>query len=142
MSSWRAPPPFTGNTASDLIAMHIYQPPPPLGRRVAGLPRALSSLVMSMLRKDPAERPTMAQVAQTLRELEREPTLLTAPPTSSPGKRLVRCLGGSAAGAAVLLSAPLRNPSRERDEASAARRPHPRGGTDRGPPSPAAPSGR
>ncbi len=107
-------PPFTGNTASDLIAMHIYQPPPPLARRVAGLPRALSNLVMSMLRKDPAERPTMAQVAQTLREIEREPKVLTAPRTSSPGKRLVLVLGAGALLALLwLLSAPLRNPSRD-----------------------------
>ncbi|HNN94111.1 MAG TPA: serine/threonine-protein kinase, partial [Pseudomonadota bacterium] len=105
-------PPFTGNTASDLIAMHIYQPPPPLGRRVAGLPRALSSLVMSMLRKDPAERPTMAQVAQTLRELEREPTVLAAPTTTGPSRRLVLVCGAAALLALLwLLSAPLRNPS-------------------------------
>jgi serine/threonine protein kinase len=82
-------PPFTGNTASDLIAMHIYQPPPPLAGRVPGLSRALSSLVMSMLRKEPAERPTMAEVAQTLREIERQPAVPASAAASNPRRMIV-----------------------------------------------------
>ncbi len=104
-------PPFTGTTASDLIAMHIYQPPPPLTRRVPGLPRGLASLVMSMLRKDPVERPTMAQVAQALREVERLP----ASPLSAQPRPLVRAavlLGVVVALAGLLwrLAPPLRTP--------------------------------
>ena len=63
-------PPFSGDTAGDLIAKHIYRPPPPLARRSNELPRPLVDLVMRMLRKDPSERPSMAVVSRALRSIE------------------------------------------------------------------------
>lgn len=93
-------PPFTGTTSGDLIAMHIYRQPQPLSRRARGVPRPLADLVMQMLRKEPDQRPTMAQVSRTLRQLES-----AGPPKEqdSLGRRMLPwVLGLGLAGAGLL----------------------------------------
>ena len=62
-------PPFCTSSIGQLIAEHLYAPPPPLRARYKGVPPALCSLVDSMLAKDPASRPAMAEVAQQLAQL-------------------------------------------------------------------------
>ena len=61
-------PPFTGRSPAAMLAAHATTPPEPVERRRAGLPTALSSLVMRCLEKRPADRPQ--QATELLRELD------------------------------------------------------------------------
>ncbi len=62
-------PPFSASGIGQLIAEHLYAPPPPLHARYQGVPPALCGLVDRMLDKDPASRPAMEQVAEQLAQL-------------------------------------------------------------------------
>lgn len=63
--------PFEGDTAS-LLAQHLTQPPPDPRALNADVPEVLAQLVLSMLSKNPDNRPQdMAAVARTLREIGR-----------------------------------------------------------------------
>ena len=59
-------PPFHADTAGDLIAMHIAQPPPSLRKAVPGVSAATEALVARMLAKEPSARPDMAEVVEQL----------------------------------------------------------------------------
>ena len=61
-------PPFSAPGTGELMAMHIYMQPPPLGEADRSLPDTLVKLVHRMLAKNRTERPSMAEVAK---ELER-----------------------------------------------------------------------
>jgi serine/threonine protein kinase len=61
-------PPFSAPGTGELMAMHIYMQPPPLGEADRSLPDLLVKLVHRMLAKNRTERPSMAEVAK---ELER-----------------------------------------------------------------------
>jgi len=61
-------PPFSAPGTGELMAMHIYMQPPPLGEADRSLPDVLVKLVHRMLAKNRTERPSMAEVAK---ELER-----------------------------------------------------------------------
>ncbi len=61
-------PPFVGNVAR-VLAGHAYLPPIPLRELDAEIPADLEALVLDMLAKDAAERPTAGDVARRLREL-------------------------------------------------------------------------
>ena len=61
-------PPFVGNVAR-VLAGHAYLPPIPLRELDAEIPPDLEGLVLDMLAKDAAERPTAGEVARRLREL-------------------------------------------------------------------------
>jgi uncharacterized protein (TIGR02266 family) len=50
-------PPFEGLTALDVARKHVVEPPRPPAELVAGLPAAISELVLDMMKKLPAERP-------------------------------------------------------------------------------------
>lgn len=54
-------PPFISPSPVQLMLAHQYVRPTPLSDRVAGVPRAIESLVDELLRKDPRERPGHAQ---------------------------------------------------------------------------------
>lgn len=66
-------PPFTGETPTEVLAKHIYEPPPPLANLAAEIPDVLVGLIMRMLRKEKDERPMMAQIATALTESEMSP---------------------------------------------------------------------
>src|SRR5579885_967535 len=61
-------PPFEGASALEIIAKHRSEPPASLqGRHEEVIPQSLESLVLSMLSKDPAQRPrSMARVKEKL----------------------------------------------------------------------------
>lgn len=62
-------PPFSGRTASELLAMHIAALPPKLHSRGAAVPDALAQLVTAMLIKEPSARPSMPEVTERLGQL-------------------------------------------------------------------------
>ena len=80
-------PPFNAPGTGELMAMHIYMQPPPLGEADRSLPDPLVKLVHRMLAKNRTERPSMAEVAK---ELERSGATATGvvqavpAPTSQP----------------------------------------------------------
>lgn len=68
-------PPFTGADATVQLN-HLKRTPTPLHRHVPGISPALERLVQRMLAKDPAARPTMAVLAERLRQLLADPRAL------------------------------------------------------------------
>ena len=62
-------PPFTGETVGELIAMHLTETEPQLAELIPGLDPAIAQLVHAMLRKKPAERPSVEEVAVALKRL-------------------------------------------------------------------------
>ena len=58
--------------------MHLFDEPPPLQGHAPQLSAELAQLVHSMLRKQPLQRPTMAEVARRLTELGNLPDDFTA----------------------------------------------------------------
>ena len=58
-------PPYTG-TVADVLAGHLYEPPPPLAA-----PAEVAETVAWLLRRDPAARPTAAQAGPVLARLAR-----------------------------------------------------------------------
>ncbi|HWO20928.1 MAG TPA: serine/threonine-protein kinase [Kofleriaceae bacterium] len=61
-------PPFIGNLAR-IVAGHLYLPPPLLRELEPDAPIELEQLVLAMLDKSPAARPTASEVAERLRGL-------------------------------------------------------------------------
>ena len=61
--------PFVAEAPGDLIGMHMFSPPPHLSTYLPHCDPALARLVGSMLQKDPTTRPSMADVAQTLKAM-------------------------------------------------------------------------
>ena len=60
--------PFVG-TAPQMLTRHVYAAPPPLLEVAPDAPAAASVLVGHMLKKAPAERPTMAEVAAACEQI-------------------------------------------------------------------------
>ncbi|RSM56648.1 serine/threonine protein kinase [Actinoplanes sp. ATCC 53533] len=100
--------PWTVDSTTQMLSAHVYVEPAPLPR-LSEVPPQVADLVNRCLRKEPAERPSAAQVAMTLARAAvlKPPSPLPSPAESvapiRPRKRLV--LGGIAAAvaAAVLL---------------------------------------
>jgi serine/threonine protein kinase len=60
-------PPFEGRGVTDLLIAHASQPPPPPSSLGIDVPDPLEQLIMSMLAKEPGDRPsTMGEVASML----------------------------------------------------------------------------
>ena len=69
--------PFTGRNATEVIANHISAPIPRLSEREPQTPAALVRLVERMLAKDPAGRPTAAELVKELTAASAPDALLT-----------------------------------------------------------------
>lgn len=93
-------PPFCANTAGDLIAMHIGQAPPRLAQKVPTASAAVTALLSDMLAKEPASRPTMAQVAERLQQA----AAAWRPPLSKAAEKGGARLAGAALALALLLA--------------------------------------
>lgn len=78
-------PPFIGQSAFDVLAKHIYEPAPSLDSLCPDLPGDLCTLVASLLAKEGALRPSMAQVRATLDQLALAPPGSDAEPAASCG---------------------------------------------------------
>lgn len=58
--------PFEAETSAEIMAMHLRCTPPPPRELWPDIPPTLENLLLAMLAKDPAARPTMLSVAHTL----------------------------------------------------------------------------
>ena len=72
-------PPFDGNVVSAVMLKHVSAKPQPIRELNPIVPEPLATLVHSMLAKAPAERPTMAAVAQELEILGAQRTGAVSP---------------------------------------------------------------
>ena len=62
-------PPFLADNAADLVAAHLTERPPMARAVRAELPASLDRLLQLMIDKDPAQRPTLAQVRRTMQAI-------------------------------------------------------------------------
>ncbi len=62
-------PPFLAEGSGAIMAMHIYEKPTPIRELDPSIPEDLAELIHSLLAKESAERPPMAQVVQVLEQL-------------------------------------------------------------------------
>jgi serine/threonine-protein kinase len=72
-------PPFIGASSVEILVQHLNRPPPALAPRCPDAPYGLVELVERMLSKSHAERPTAAEVAESLgklRQARQAPTYL------------------------------------------------------------------
>lgn len=69
--------PFVGRNATEVIAKHISSPVPKVSEREPETPAALVQLVDRMLAKDPAGRPTAAELVKELTAASTPDALLT-----------------------------------------------------------------
>ena len=79
-------PPFAGKPARILSLKHKTEPVPPARRR-RGIPAALDSLCVKLLRANPTERPSYPEIMGLLREscaAPRQPSLAAIAPTEHP----------------------------------------------------------
>jgi serine/threonine-protein kinase len=67
-------PPFAGAGFGEIIAQHLFQEPPSLGKLAPDLPAQVTALVMRLLVKDKAQRPAMREVAAELAALAKRST--------------------------------------------------------------------
>jgi serine/threonine-protein kinase len=74
--------PFKGENAMDLIIQQIKRPPPAADKLAPSTPPKLSKLVLRMMAKEPAERPTLADMRALFGEL-RGSGAVTAKPRRS-----------------------------------------------------------
>jgi serine/threonine-protein kinase len=86
-------PPFDHAANSKLFRAHLDEDPPPLMSLVERVPTAFAALVMSMLEKDPAARPTTAVILLSIRDpasglhpRRRLPASKTTIPVQLPGR--------------------------------------------------------
>lgn len=71
-------PPFIAEGVGQILGMHMYDPPEPLGRLAPQTPKAVTQLVHAMLSKEKEQRPAMSEVVKRLGELQR-----SVPPSRS-----------------------------------------------------------
>ena len=64
--------PFEAESAIDIISMHVSQAPAPPHTLWPEIPEVLDTLVLGLLEKDAANRPTLAHATQLLTELSAE----------------------------------------------------------------------
>lgn len=80
-------PPFNADSAGDIIAHHLYFQPEPVRLHEPSVPESTEQLVMSLLSKEPSQRPANAtDVVATLNRLAastNRPSHVAAPPASS-----------------------------------------------------------
>ena len=99
--------PFRGGPAV-MMAMHVSTPPEPLAARAPGTPPALCELIHRMLAKNPSDRPSAHEVAQSLTAVDGKVPLLAPPlvlePATRPGSQSAIQVSGSPspAGAGLL----------------------------------------
>jgi eukaryotic-like serine/threonine-protein kinase len=76
--------PWAADGATDLIDAHLYTEPAPLPA-IPGVPGEVVELCRRCLRKDPAGRPTAAEVAAALTEAAAAPAADAVPAAAAPG---------------------------------------------------------
>jgi len=106
-------PPFTGNSAQQVLAAHATQTPQPLTRSRAAVPPALEALVLRCLEKRPADRPrTAADVLGALEGMGTPSGGITpfAPASGTRRRWVMGSVGAAVIVAAAIAFVSLRGP--------------------------------
>ena len=61
--------PFDAEGTGAMMAMHMFQPPPPIREIEPSVSPPVEMLIQSMLAKDPAARPTMTEIAAKIEQM-------------------------------------------------------------------------
>jgi len=72
-------PPFLATSAMEVVAKHLMEDPEPPSRYARALPRALDATIFAMLDKDPARRPSLAELCRVLANPDARPPRRRAP---------------------------------------------------------------
>jgi serine/threonine protein kinase len=65
--------PFEGESAIDILAKHLAEPPPAPSSLWSGIPPSLDRLILRMMEKSAADRPDLAEVLKVLANLRGQP---------------------------------------------------------------------
>jgi len=84
--------PFEGDNPIDVVRKHVLEPPPAPSSLWPSIPGRLEALILSMLAKDPARRPTPAEVRAAIARLRHgsSPSVRNAPIPRPPRRDLGR----------------------------------------------------
>ncbi len=103
--------PFSETDTGALMEAHLRQPPRPLRLDRPDLPEALEALLLGMLSKAPADRPSSVEEVRTALEalrpgppaptLESMPAVSVVRPAAAPARRRALVVGGAAVSAAL-----------------------------------------
>lgn len=104
-------PPFTADLPAAILYQHVHGEPAPPRRLNPEIPPSLAQFVLSLLSKDPAERPTAKEAATWLRQwsVDPAPTHATAAAIAAP-----RPLDGAASGPETGTRSPATPPGSKR----------------------------
>ncbi|MBA2538151.1 MAG: serine/threonine protein kinase [Deltaproteobacteria bacterium] len=86
-------PPFVADNAMEMIAKHLMEAPPKPSSIVSTISAELDSLVVAMLDKEPARRPTLGDVALIIDRMKQGPIQLEDALTLSYGDRAAQPRG-------------------------------------------------
>lgn len=83
--------PYDAESPVQWLAAHQYSPPAPLSAHMPGAPRSLENLILSMLAKDPAERPPTTEI------VGERLAAITVAPSGQPNPLAIPIAGAGAA---------------------------------------------
>jgi serine/threonine-protein kinase len=92
-------PPFMRSTVVELVAAHLECPAPHASSLWSEVPHALDSLLAAMLAKEPAKRPTLGYVQETIEKLRRTMSAPMRPVVDAPTLGASRVRSGQSADA-------------------------------------------
>ena len=72
-------PPFVADNAMEVVAKHLMEPPVAPSTLVTGVPAELDAIVVRMLAKDPAARPSLAELVAVIDRLRNAPATAFVP---------------------------------------------------------------
>jgi eukaryotic-like serine/threonine-protein kinase len=87
-------PPFLATSAMEVVAKHLMEEPEPPSRYARALPRALDATIFATLDKDPARRPSLAELCRVLANPDARPPRRRAPWVLAGALGLVVLAGG------------------------------------------------
>ncbi|MGE0871080.1 MAG: serine/threonine-protein kinase [Kofleriaceae bacterium] len=103
-------PPFVANSAMEVVSKHLVEPPVAPSTLVSGLPREIDALVLCMLAKEPADRPSLPEILSALERHRTNPSVIIPRLATSAGAGASAELAANGLDTAVIASVRTRKP--------------------------------